>query len=211
MKVILAEGLHQHLPSIKVHVLVARAIDLDVLRFFQVIPPVLDPDHVESLIMRWQAFHRQWLGNGREQSALENLLRCVMNECFSPSLPLSDMHRYASLLAMAPISAYALQTLHGGLSLELAQSDDVRPLAELAPVWCDGRQQQACRILGGDLVEGYGLQDGTCDIVFVGEQPDADFPSPERGMRYLYATLFPLCTSLQSGVLDVENPRLWLE
>ncbi|MBV8047358.1 MAG: hypothetical protein JO171_09405 [Paludibacterium sp.] len=202
MKVRLAEALHQHLPAMKVHLLVVRAVKLEVLRYFQVEPPALDPERVETLIVRWRALYRPWLGEAAEAGAMESLLRCVMNQRFVAEWPLIDMARYASLLSCSPISAYALETLHDGLTL------DVVPEELRVPAWLDGRGQTVSRVVGAAPHEANRLRASTNHIVFIGEQPDTSFPSPERGMRYLQATLGPLCDSLQGGLLDLAHgPR----
>lgn len=210
MKVTLSPPLRQAMPDMTVHVLLARGIQLDVLRYYQAIPPELNIDDVESLIVRWRGFYRALTDQALPQSPLETLLRCVMNQRFAPTLPLLDMTRYAALLSQAPLAAYALSRLDGAMTLTLAGAPEAATAAlqsaQGEPIWLAGRQQWLCRALNVPCSDHAQLQADTACVLFIGEQPNGDFPSPAHGLHYLSATLLPLCRSLQSAVLDQHHP-----
>jgi hypothetical protein len=209
MKVILSEALQPHLPSLKVHVLLVRGVKLEVLRFFHAQPPMLDPDRVEAVIVAWRDLYRRWPEAEETQSAIVGLLHCVMSQRWQSDLPLVEMQRYAALLALAPISGYALPPLGDSLTLAYRHTDRRAGNDRTSdpPLWRDDRQRTVCPLLGAGPQDANRLNADTCDMIFVGEQPDERFPSPECGMRYLQATLAPLCGSLQSGVLSFEPSR----
>ncbi|WP_215780878.1 hypothetical protein [Paludibacterium sp. B53371] len=211
MNVSLTKAVLQRLPDLSVHVLVARAIRLDVLQYFQVIPPVLDPDAVENLLVQWRAQWRDFPGPWQGQGALAQLVRMVMNQQFQSTLPMVDMANYAALLALCPVSGFDMAALHGSLTLELAQSADEACQPALfpgEPVWRDGRQQLVTRRLNAWQSPEHQLSEHSANIVFISEQPHRAMPAPGRAFHYLQATLTPLCDSLQYTVLDARQLEL---
>lgn len=195
MKLALSPLVQHALPSLSVYGLVVKAIRMDALQTFRIVPPLLDEAHdgqpvggVENRKMRRQ----------KGKAAPRNE---------SPGL---DLYQAAALFGLTP---FALRSsCLDGDALELTLLSDGL-LAGEGPagarsgelVWhATTRREVSAMSWGGEAVA---ANDGmTCHIILLGERLHG-MASPVLSLQYLETALQPFCSGFERVYLAHDRPE----